>query len=62
VAWKHLLGYTGSNRIDSHNISIQFSNGGSFWRLTCVYGPQGDAEKVQFLHDLRTLRNICVGP
>jgi hypothetical protein len=63
VAWKQLLVCTGWNRIDNHLISVQFGKeGGSIWWLTCVYGPQGDSEKIEFLQELRDIRNACVGP
>ena len=29
---------------------------GTKWQITVVYGPQGDAEKLQFLQELRTIR------
>jgi hypothetical protein len=48
VAWKRHIGNTGQHRIDSHCISVQFCNDkGHLWWLTCVYGPQGDSEKIQ---------------
>jgi endonuclease/exonuclease/phosphatase family metal-dependent hydrolase len=28
---------------------------GTKWQITVVYGPQGDAEKLQFLQELRTI-------
>jgi hypothetical protein len=30
--------------------------------LTCVYGPQGNEDKLSFLQELRTLRAQCMGP
>jgi hypothetical protein len=40
--------------MDNYSISIQFSpvNGVAWW-LTCVYGPQGDDNKLLFLKELR---------
>lgn len=32
------------------------------WWLTIVYGPQSDAEKVEFLHEIHDLRAACPGP
>jgi hypothetical protein len=32
------------------------------WWLTCVYGPQGNDEKIAFLQELREVRNVCLGP
>lgn len=32
------------------------------WWLTCVYGPQGDYNKILFLQEIRNLRACCQGP
>ncbi|CAD6269844.1 unnamed protein product [Miscanthus lutarioriparius] len=29
---------------------------GTSWQITVVYGPQGDAEKLQFLQELKAIR------
>jgi hypothetical protein len=54
---------TGELYVRNKSVSVQFcnSNGRSWW-LTCVYGPQGNSEKVLFLHELRDLRLLCHGP
>ena len=46
------------NQFDQVNsVSIQFSSNGLHpWWLTCVYGPQGDDNKI------RNLRTCCQGP
>ncbi|KAM0830982.1 hypothetical protein ACQ4PT_065875 [Festuca glaucescens] len=31
---------------------------GSFWDISCVYGPQDDSEKIEFLQELRLLRPL----
>jgi hypothetical protein len=63
VAWKNHLRFTGASRVDNHSVSIQFhkQEGGTWW-LTCVYGPQGDEEKISFLQELRNVREGCNGP
>jgi exonuclease III len=63
VAWKNHLRYTDASRVDNHSVSIQFhkQEGGTWW-LTCVYGPQGDEEKISFLQELRNVREGCNGP
>ena len=44
-------------------MTIQFSSAeGQPWWLTCVYGPQGNEEKIQFLQELRNIRADCPGP
>jgi exonuclease III len=61
VAWKQHLQATGNNRVDT--ISVQFhSDVDMDWWLTCVYGPQGNDEKIAFLQELREVRNVCLGP
>ena len=44
-------------------MSIQFrSFSGQTWWLTCVYGPQGNNNKIIFLQELRDIRAACQGP
>jgi exonuclease III len=63
VAWRQHLGFTGQKRLDNHSISVQFCNErGNEWWLTCVYGPQGDNEKIMFLQEIRDIRVECLGP
>jgi exonuclease III len=63
VAWRHNLKSTGQSRIDNHSVSVQFcKENGTAWWLTCVYGPQGDAEKLLFMQELRDIRTTCLGP
>ena len=63
VAWRHALGPTTATRVDNFSVSVQFfpTNGHAWW-LTCVYGPQGDENKVLFLQELREIRLACQGP
>jgi exonuclease III len=62
VAWKQHLQATGNNRVDTNSISVQFhSNVDMDWWLTCVYGPQGNDEKIAFLQELREVRSVCLG-
>lgn len=30
--------------------------------MTCVYGPQGDSEKILFLQEIKDVRAVCEGP
>jgi endonuclease/exonuclease/phosphatase family metal-dependent hydrolase len=62
VAWRRHLGHIGQKRIDNYSILVQFCKGGCAWWLTCVYGPQGNNEKVMFLQELRDIREVCMGP
>jgi hypothetical protein len=54
---------TGNHRVDNHSVLVQFrlENGAAWW-LTCVYGPQGNNEKIAFLQELRDVKSICSGP
>jgi len=63
VAWRHALGPATATRVDNFSVSVQFcpTNGQAWW-LTCVYGPQGDDNKVLFLQELREIRLACQGP
>jgi hypothetical protein len=63
VAWRNALGVTGATRIDSFSVSVQLCpSSGELWWLTCVYGPQGNEEKIAFLQELRDIRGHCQGP
>ena len=63
VAWKQALGTAGNFRVDNHCVSVQFLPTDSEpWWLTCVYGPQGNEEKINFLQELRLIRTHCHGP
>ncbi|KAG2646650.1 hypothetical protein PVAP13_2KG226805 [Panicum virgatum] len=63
LAWRQGLGPASASRVDDHSVSVQFSpNGLQPWRLTCVYGPQGDERKILFLQELRNVRSVCHGP
>jgi hypothetical protein len=54
---------TGNHRVDNHSISVQFGlENGVAWWLTCVYGPQGNNEKIAFLQELHDVKSICSGP
>ena len=57
IAWRGCLGTVSAKRVDTFSASVQFifDNRGSWW-LTCVYGPQDDQTKVQFLQELREVR------
>jgi len=63
VAWRQGLGPASATRVDNFSISIQFSPGSlQPWWLTCVYGPQGDSNKLLFMQELRDVRSVCQGP
>jgi len=62
IAWRSRLGAIQASRMDNHSASVQFcSASGSPWWLTCVYGPQDNQEKLQFLQELRDIRVQCTG-
>jgi exonuclease III len=48
----------------ANNVTARVSpvGGGSGWCLTCVYGPQAEADKVAFLEELREVRRGQPGP
>jgi exonuclease III len=63
VAWRASLGNIQASRIDTYSASIQFKpiNGEAWW-ITCVYGPQGNDEKIAFLQELRVFWVQCAAP
>lgn len=38
------------------------SEGAPYWWITGVYGPQADAEKLEFLRELNDIRDLHAGP
>jgi len=53
VARRHDLGPATATRIDDFSLSVQFSPVNSqAWWLTCVYGPQGNDNKILFIEEL----------
>jgi len=63
VAWRRHLGTAGACHVNNNSVTVQLCpvNGVSWW-LTCVYGPQGMDEKIQFLQELRDIRGGCPDP
>lgn len=63
MAWRRHITCSGARRVDANSSSVQFCSGnGTNWWLTCVYGPQGNEGKIQFLQELRDIRAACHGP
>jgi exonuclease III len=63
IAWHDRVGCLGNFRLGSHSVSVQFNpDEGTPWWLTAVYGPQGSKANIQFLQELRDIRNHCQGP
>lgn len=63
VAWRRHVVVTGASHIDANSVSVQFCpTDGVPWWLTCVYGPQGTDDKIQFLQELRDVRASCPCP
>jgi exonuclease III len=62
VAWRRHIRVSSTPRINNHSITIQISqSNGQDWWLTCVYGPQGNDAKIQFLQELRDIHAACPG-
>jgi exonuclease III len=63
VAWSNEIGPANASWVDHHSVTIQFSPRDHLpWWLTCVYGPQGDSNKIQFMQELWNMRSACPGP
>jgi hypothetical protein len=61
--WRNSVGTSGESRRDQHSISVQFRmQTGQSWWPTCVYGPQGNEDKISFLQELRDIRSAIQGP
>lgn len=57
VAWKHHLGPVVATKVDNFFVSVQFGpNDRQAWWITCVYGPQGDDNKLLFLQEFNNVR------
>jgi exonuclease III len=63
VACKRSLGATGQVQVLTYSVSVQFcSDVGQPWWATCVYGPQGNEDKIWFIQELQDFRAHCHGP
>jgi exonuclease III len=63
VARRNEIGPASATRVDHHSVTIRFSPRDHLpWWLTCVYGPQGDSNRIQFMQELRDVRSACPGP
>lgn len=62
VAWRHEIGPAISARVDAHSTTVQFQPvDREPWWLSCVYGPQRNDEKIQYLQELHGIRIACTG-
>ncbi|KAG2638131.1 hypothetical protein PVAP13_2NG572720 [Panicum virgatum] len=61
LAWNRDIWSANTPIFRAHSISahITLKASGESWWLTVVYGPQGDQNKIQFLEELRALRQSC---
>ena len=56
IAWRRHISVSRIQRVDNHSVTIQFAaEDGQAWWLTCVYGLQGNEDKIQFLQELRDI-------
>ena len=63
VAWKSRVVQLDSAHVDLNSVTAKVTpTGGAPWWLTCVYGPQDDADKIAFLSELREVRRVRAGP
>jgi exonuclease III len=47
----------------ANTLSAKVTTSGTMpWWITIVYGPQENADKIEFLQELRDLRPLCTGP
>ncbi|KAJ1296014.1 hypothetical protein BS78_01G266700 [Paspalum vaginatum] len=63
VGWRQRIGQPSNFRVDTFSVSVQLCpTEQQAWWLTCVYGPQGDDNKIAFLQELRDIRTSCSDP
>ena len=63
MTWRRDVGVIGLTRVDNHSVLVQFSSRNNHpWWLTCVYGPQGTEQKIEFLQEPKDIRQACLGP
>lgn len=63
IAWRGACCQAITTRVDVFSVSVLFrTSGGHQWWFTGVYGPQGDAQKVEFMQELRDVHAACIGP
>jgi hypothetical protein len=64
VAWMSRVVQLDSAHIGDNSITAKVApfGGAPWWWLTCVYGPQAEADKIAFLDELRDIRGSHQGP
>lgn len=63
LAWDTLVVSLSNRHITANTLTTLVSQEGApKWWLTGVYGPQGDADKVEFLKEICDVRDLHVGP
>jgi exonuclease III len=63
VAWKSRVVQLDSAHVDVNRVTARVTPPGSApWWLTCVYGPQDEADKIAFLAELREIRRLRPEP
>lgn len=63
VARKSRVVQLDSAHVDLNSVTARVAPlGGTPWWLTCVYGPQDEADKIAFLAELREIRRTHGGP
>lgn len=63
IAWRDGSFVSVASVVKNFSVSVQFQDeSGSSWWFTGVYGPHQDIFKQEFIHELRTVRDECVGP
>nr|BDI54638.1 retrotransposon protein, putative, unclassified [Triticum aestivum] len=63
VAWDELIVRLSNPHYQANSLTaIVKAPGAAEWWLTCVYGPQEDRDKVEFLQELVDIRELHTGP
>lgn len=64
VAWDATITQLSSPHYTNHTLTalVMCPEDERPWWLTCVYGPQDEADKVEFFQDLVDIRDLHVGP
>lgn len=63
MAWDETITQLSSPHYTNHTLTVlvKCPNDEQPWWLTCVYGPQEESDKVEFMQDLVDIRDLHVG-
>lgn len=64
IAWDDSITHVSNPHYTNHTLTVlvKCPDEEQAWCLTCVYGPQDEVDKIEFMQDLVDIRDLHAGP